>query len=107
MLEPAVLQNEIVIARLLCKPRPDADHGLKPHVVQLLVHGRRIGKSVGNEIELAHGVVIKPVEYQHIGRQMPLTISLGNVQHLFLRDVALLALHESVRSFGQHRCRSG
>ena len=68
----------------------------------MLIHRRRIGKSFRNEVQLSHGVVIEPVEHEHIGGHMPLTISLGNVQHFFLCNVALLALHKPVGSFRQH-----
>ena len=102
MFEPAMFQDEIVIARIFGETRPDADHGLNVHVVKLLVHGGRIGKPVGSEIELAHFRVIEPVEHQHIQRQVALAIAFSDVQHFFLREIALLALYESIRSFGKH-----
>ena len=62
MLEPAVLGKLGVEAVRRHKARPDADHGLNAHLVQLVVHGLRIGPVARIEIHLAHVGVVEPVD---------------------------------------------
>ena len=107
MLEPAVFQNGVVVAGLFSKARPHADHGLNAHVVQLFVHRSRISETFGNKVHLAHLRVIEPVEDKHIKREMALAISFGDVEHLLLREIALLTLYKSVGGFRQHGSCAG
>ena len=105
--EPALLAQLGVEAVIGHKARPHADHGLESHVVELLVHRRRVGPRHGIEVHLAHIGVVEPVDHQHVGGEMAVAIALGDCHHLVLRGVALFALDVSVSGLGQHGRRSG
>ncbi len=107
MNQPAFLTQLGVVAVIGHKPRPDADHGLKAHFVELLVHGRWVGPELGVQIHLPHLGVVEPVHHDHVGRQMAVAIALSNVQHLLLAGVALLALNVAVGGLGQQRRGAG
>ncbi len=100
--EPALLEQFGVVAVLGHKSRPDADHGLKAHVVKLLVHCRGIGPELGVHVHLAHFCVVEPVHHHHVGGQMAVAVALGDGQHFVLARIALLALDVAVGSLGQH-----
>ena len=105
--QPSLLEQIGIVAVIGHKAGPHADHGLKAHVMELLVHGDRIGPELGVHVHLAHLGVIEPVNHHHISRQMTVTIALRNVQHLLLACVALFALDVPVSRLGQHVRGSG
>ena len=105
--QPALLQQIVVVAVGGHKARPDADHRLKAHLVQLLVHPRRIGPKLGVKVELPHLRVIEPVHHQHVGRQMAVAILLRHIQQFLLTRVPLLALDVSESRLGRQVRRPG
>jgi len=107
VLKPALVQQEVVVAVLRNKARPDADHGLKAHGLQLLVHRRRVRPVLGIHVHLAHLGVVEPVDHHDVGGQIALAIALGRVEHLLLAPVAVFRLQKAVSRLGQHRRRAG
>ena len=103
LLEPALLRQEVVIARTRRESGPDADHRLEAQVVKLPVHAPRIRPLVSNEIHLPHLREVEPVDHDDVGRQVPLPVALGNGQHFRLGRVALFALDVPVGSLWQQR----
>ena len=73
------------------------------HVVELAVHRGRIGPLDGIHVDLAHLGPIEPVDHQHVEREMPIAVALGDRQDLILRAVTLLALDKPVGGFRKHR----
>ena len=105
--EPAVLQQQVVVARVLREARPDADHRLEAHVVELPVHRRGVGPPLGDEVHLAHARVVEPVDDHHVGGEAAVAVALRDPQHLVLARVALLALDVAVRRLRQQRRLAG
>ncbi len=102
LLEPALLHQEVVVARAGREAGPDADHGLEAQVVKLAIHGDRVRPFFGVQVHLAHLGVIEPVDHENVSREVALAVALGDGQYLILRGIALLALNETISRFRQH-----
>ena len=87
--------------------RPDGDHQLDPHFLQLLAHGLGIGEEFFVKAEVAHARPVEEVDDDYVNGKLALFVFPGDLQHLLLIPVAQLALPESQSVFGHHGHRAG
>ena len=107
MHEPSVVEDGLVVAVLGNKARPNADHGVEVHRVQIAIHGDGIGPLLRIHVHLAHLGVVEPVDHQYVRRQMAVAIAFGHGHQFCLAGVSLLALDVAVGRLGKHRHIAG
>ncbi len=69
--------------------------------MQPLVHGGGVGPLGRVHVELAHLGPVEPVHHHDVGGIAALAVAVRRVEHLLLRDVALLALDEAEGGLGR------
>jgi hypothetical protein len=106
-LESSVGFDQAVEAGCGNEARPDADHGVKVHGMELFVHGDGIRPFGGIDLHFAHLFVMEPVHDEVVDREVSLSVPLCYSQQFLLAGVALLALDVGVGRFENHRSICG